>query len=130
MKKREEVLVEESGCEGICTVCGELVTTTTRDEGIGSYEYWGSRGVHHEYVVGSPCHDADVVEGGQKFLGQYTHTATKRLRCAPDSIKFIEVGQRYVERVYRNWKRNGGSWIVSYRHAVSPVPVEVPLGAS
>ena len=45
---------------GFCSHCGEECTSITRDEGVGAYEYWGSKGVHHDYVEVSPCCDAEV----------------------------------------------------------------------
>lgn len=31
------------------------------DEGIGSYEYWGARGTHHDYQLASTCCSADLI---------------------------------------------------------------------
>lgn len=34
---------------GYCGNCGKFVSqTVTEDHGIGPYEYWGARGVHHD----------------------------------------------------------------------------------
>ena len=48
--------------EGICADCGEACTSITIDDGIGPYEFWGSKGTHHEYVEASPCCLAEVLE--------------------------------------------------------------------
>ena len=40
---------------GFCSECGEHCTATIIDEGIGSYEYWGAKGVDVRLVEVSPC---------------------------------------------------------------------------
>jgi len=49
-----------SGVEGRCSCCGEVCTSVVRDLGIGSYEFWGHKSVHHDYQVVSPCCDAEM----------------------------------------------------------------------
>lgn len=53
---------EDDHITGFCADCHEHCTSVTQDDGIGSYEYWGSKGVHHEYVEVSPCCAAEVLE--------------------------------------------------------------------
>ena len=48
--------------DGVCEACGEKCTSVTQDDGIGPFEYWGSKGVHHEYVEVSPCCQAEVID--------------------------------------------------------------------
>lgn len=43
-----------------CLECGEEVNIVKRDFGIGPYEYWGTRGVHHDYAWVCPkCEGTD-----------------------------------------------------------------------
>lgn len=48
--------------EGWCSECHQKCTSETFDDGIGAYEYWGTRGTHHCYVEVSPCCQADMLE--------------------------------------------------------------------
>ena len=43
-----------------CTECGKRCTVYTEDEGIGDYEYWGSRERDSRLVDYSDCCDAEV----------------------------------------------------------------------
>lgn len=47
---------------GFCTDCGKECRIILIDEGIGSYEYWGQKGVHHDYRRASYCCEADVLD--------------------------------------------------------------------
>ena len=38
-----------------CTYCGKECSPVIEDDGIGNYEYAGSKGVHHDYYVVSDC---------------------------------------------------------------------------
>lgn len=40
---------------GICSECKNHSAFKRVDDGIGSYEYWGARGVHHDYHWYSEC---------------------------------------------------------------------------
>jgi hypothetical protein len=112
--------------EGICDSCGEFCRATVIDEGIGPYEFWGSKGFHHDYVTCSPCCNAEVVEGGSKLLHRKTRTATKEIKLT--NRKTVQAGERYVEEVYRNYRRNGPSWIVIKRYrAAAPVPASAQV---
>lgn len=44
----------DSGRTVWCLDCGQYVDTVTLDDGIGHYEYWGARGVHHAYYEACP----------------------------------------------------------------------------
>jgi len=46
----------------ICKDCKRQCTPFIQDIGNGPYEYFGSRGVHIEYVVSSDCCEAEVVD--------------------------------------------------------------------
>jgi len=48
--------------EGICSECQRPTRFKIEDFGIGSYEYWGARGVHHDYQWTSECCDAPPVD--------------------------------------------------------------------
>jgi hypothetical protein len=40
----------KKAAEGWCPNCGTRVTGKWEDHGIGSYEYWGAKGTHHDWV--------------------------------------------------------------------------------
>lgn len=45
-----------------CTCCKEMVDTVMVDEGIGETEYWGSRSVHHDWVMEcGQCGNTDLL---------------------------------------------------------------------
>lgn len=41
--------------EGTCPACNKKTKCHVEDFGIGSFEFWGARGVHHDYVLVSNC---------------------------------------------------------------------------
>lgn len=43
----------------ICKECGEECVIIVVDEGIGSYEFWGANGTHHDYREVSSCCESD-----------------------------------------------------------------------
>lgn len=43
-----------------CTECGEECSIKVIDEGIGSYEFWGARGIHVDKRTVSSCCEAEV----------------------------------------------------------------------
>ena len=45
-----------------CGQCKKECSVRVVDEGIGAYEFWGSRGVDSHKVVVSNCCDAEVFE--------------------------------------------------------------------
>jgi hypothetical protein len=46
-----------------CCGCEKNVTVERRDHGIGAYEYWGSRGVHHDWQdTCTECGDTNIEE--------------------------------------------------------------------
>lgn len=100
---------------GICSGCGEECTATVVDEGIGPYEAWGVKGVHHDYCVCSPCCNEEVVEGGSKLLRNIMRTA-KKDHLLSDGQGTVKAGERYREIVYRNYRSGGPSWIVAKKH--------------
>jgi len=94
------------GTRGICDECGIECDSVTVDEGIGPYEYWGSCGVHHNYVDRSPCCHAEVVEGGNTLVRISDHTARRDHKRGG-----IKKGDRYRLVVTRCWRRHGPHWI-------------------
>lgn len=92
---------------GICDECGEACTATLQDHGIGSYEFWGARGTHHDWQVLSPCCSAEVVPGGQKLVERRVHKARKA------HGRNIAPGDRYERRVYFHWRENGPGWFTT-----------------
>lgn len=51
----------EDAPEGVCKSCHARCLAVWRDDGIGPYEYWGSREVHEDWHWVSPCCGFDVV---------------------------------------------------------------------
>ena len=47
---------------GWCSECHEECFYKTIDQGLGPYEYWGYKGVHHDYVEASSCCEAEVLD--------------------------------------------------------------------
>lgn len=59
-KRQLELTVElEDGTETSFTVEAGMV-----DNGIGSYEYWGAKGVHHQWEI-----EWDVVKSNHPYIG-------------------------------------------------------------
>ena len=52
----------EEAPEGYCDNCGLPCFGVEHDEGIGTYEYWGCKGVDHRYVFLSDCCEAEILE--------------------------------------------------------------------
>lgn len=52
----------EDAPEGYCESCGLPCFGVEHDEGIGAYEYFGSRGFHHDYVYRSNCCEAAILD--------------------------------------------------------------------
>ena len=90
----------------ICSHCGHECDLIEVDNGIGSYEFWGARGVHHDYDAVSDCCGEPVEEGGCSVVRKATHVARK----AHGTIK---PGDTYRLTVYRHWRENGPSWITT-----------------
>lgn len=90
----------------ICEECGKECEPVSVDFGIGSYEYWGAPGVHHDYQDVSPCCEAGMVEGGETVVRRSIHTARK-------DHGTIKAGQRYRLTVTRHWRQGGPSWITT-----------------
>lgn len=56
----------------ICKECGEECTLVKIDDGIGSYEFWGHKGFHHDYRIGSKCCEADYeLEPNEKEVDHF-----------------------------------------------------------
>ena len=95
----------------ICSSCGHECEVVTVDNGIGPYEFWGQRGVHHDYAAGSNCCGEPVEEGGCSVVRKATHVARK----AHGTIK---PGDTYRLTVYRHWRDGGPSWITQEKRKV------------
>lgn len=89
----------------ICNDCGLECDSVTRDEGVGFYEYCGSKGCHHNYVEASSCCDATVIKGSNTVISTQDHIARK------DHGK-IKKGDKYRLFVIRCWKPYSSTWIV------------------
>ena len=63
---RDEVYdeFEDDHYYGYCQDCEQYVETVREDQGIGSYEYWGTIGTHHDYQEVCP-HCGGYVEEGR-----------------------------------------------------------------
>jgi len=109
---RRITVSEESG---ICSECGNACTATVIDDGIGPYEFWGERGVHHDYHQVSPCCEAEVVEGGEKLVRKAIHVARRDHKDGK-----IKVGDQYTISVFRTWRKNGPSWVHVKKRKVFP----------
>lgn len=96
----------EDMADGICSDCGRACTATMVDFGIGPYEFWGDRGVHHDYHAASPCCEAEVVEGGEKVVRKSIHTARRDHKDGK-----IKAGEMYALTVFRTWRKDGPHWI-------------------
>jgi len=105
----------------ICSDCGQECSVVTVDQGIGGYEYWGSKGVHHDYQPGSSCCGAEVIEGGCKVLRTSTHTARKDHQDGK-----IHTGDVYRVTVYFSWKKEGPGWIWQEKQIVKKNMVGIP----
>lgn len=53
---------DEETPEGYCDDCALPCYGVLVDEGIGAYEFWGQRGVHHDYVYKSNCCNAEILD--------------------------------------------------------------------
>jgi hypothetical protein len=60
----EEIIADPERYAGqsgpFCGCCGEPCSTKTIDEGIGSYEYWGAKGVDSRKANVSQCCEAEL----------------------------------------------------------------------
>jgi len=61
--RRHHIDQEDLSYEGYCRDCGHFVRTIVQDCGIGPYEFWGARGVHHDYRAVCPLCEGEV-DGG------------------------------------------------------------------
>jgi hypothetical protein len=44
----------------ICPLCKKECTPIRIDDGIGPYEWWGFKGIHHDWRIVSDCCHEDV----------------------------------------------------------------------
>lgn len=98
---------------GICNNCGMACEAEIQDQGIGPYEFWGSRGVHHDWVEASPCCSASVVEGGNKVVRTSEHVARRDHKKGR-----IKKGDRYRVVVTHCWRKNGPHWFATEKAKV------------
>jgi hypothetical protein len=109
---------DEDMPEGICDSCGEGCTATVIDEGIGPYEYWGSKGVHHAYATVSPCCNAEVVEGEEKIVSRNRRIARKDHKDGK-----VKKGNLYCEVVFRAYRKGGPSWHRTTKRVIAETPL-------
>lgn len=48
-----------------CACCGQACTVGKVDFGIGPYEFWGVKGVHHDERVVTECCESEYVFNGE-----------------------------------------------------------------
>jgi len=103
---------------GVCESCGLPCESTVVDEGLGSYEYWGSKGVHHAYATVSDCCSENILEGSGKLIRKGNRIAKKDRKDSSGNL--IRKGETYYFEVYRCYRKNGPSWIIekTYRKPV------------
>ena len=106
--------------EGVCESCGTECSAVMQDEGIGDYEYWGSRGVHHDWVEVSPCCGAAVVDGGNKVVKSVIRHAKKDHKDGR-----VKAGQWYKETAIFKWRSGGPGWVEVEKRIVNPPVVSV-----
>lgn len=67
MVRKSDKQITQDTDRYICSGCEEPCLIKMQDEGIGAYEYWGIRGVHHDYVPVSECCGDDIID---QFTGR------------------------------------------------------------
>lgn len=53
---------------GYCANCGEECVGISVDNGIGPYEYFGSKGTHHQWDIESSCCNASLLGHSPKCV--------------------------------------------------------------
>ncbi len=91
---------------GICTECGAEADGVTVDEGIGSYEYWGMRGTHHDYRTVSKCCEADLAEEGGVVVDMTTEHTARKDHTNEHGRVIVRKGHRYRKHYRRSWYVN------------------------
>lgn len=63
----------------VCSNCFHNCGVVVEDQGIGPYEFWGSKGVHHEYVAVSSCCKEEVISAltGEPLDDAWDYVPTK-----------------------------------------------------
>lgn len=51
---------EDASMYLFCPICKIMVDVEIQDHGIGPYEYWGAKGVHHDFVNVCPLCGTDA----------------------------------------------------------------------
>ena len=114
---------EPEGTSGICSACGEACTSVMVDEGIGSYEYWGATGTHHEWQEVSPCCHEEVVDGGEKVIRSSEHTARRDHKDGS-----IKKNDHYRVTVTFHWRAGGAGWITESKRVLDRFRSAVKAG--
>ena len=95
---------EPDGPEGgICTACGEECGGKVLDEGIGSYEYWGAKGVHHDYRTVSDCCEEDIAEEGSVVVDETKIHMARKDHLDSKGQVIVHAGHKYRRRYFRSW---------------------------
>lgn len=97
----------------ICSDCGMSCEVVAVDNGIGAYEFWGDRGIHHEWVDGSSCCGEAVEAGDSRKIRESQHTARR-----DHTDGRIQKGDSYVVVVTHHWRDSGPSWITQEKRKI------------
>jgi hypothetical protein len=98
---------------GICGECGEECSSKFEDCSF-DYEYGSISGVYCDGYEVSDCCGADIIEGGVSLVRRSVHVARKDHKDGK-----IKTGQKYRISVYRHWKKDGPSWIVTDKRVMA-----------
>ena len=84
---------------GYCSLCGERVTSTLVDMGIGHVEYWGASYVHEDWQKISPCcEDVVIPESEYKnLLKDYVLDIYDNLKSSLDSKSSYKISKETKE---------------------------------
>jgi hypothetical protein len=88
---------------GICSSCGRPCTAVMVDEGIGPYEYWGSRGVHHDYQIESDCCGAAIAEAGNVYLDKVSFHIARKDHVDKKGKVIVHAGAKYRKHITKGW---------------------------
>ena len=97
----------------ICDCCGHEAEPVKVDMGIGPYEFWGARGVHHDYQTVTKCCEVNAVDGACKLVSVRTHIAKKNHGLS------IKPGDKYQIKTYRSYRSGKGSWYHSTKRKIA-----------
>jgi len=117
---RDDCGYDDDMPSGICSECGREVTCVEKDFGIGPYEFWGSKGEHHDYQCVTPCCDAEVVEGEEHLVSDTVHVAKRDHKVKDRYYRPIMAGSRYRKVVYISWIKGGRRFYNIVKYLLPP----------